>query len=54
MPVDDVAGYAEDLPANTQQFGTTEPEEEQTSATEPPATLLDPAAIVWRPLVLEP
>jgi hypothetical protein len=54
MPVDDVAGYAEDSPANTPQFGTTEPEEEQTPASEPPATLLDPAAIVWRPLLLEP
>ncbi len=54
MPVDDVAGNAEDSPANTQQFGTTEPEEEQTPATEPPATLLDPAAILWRPLLLEP
>lgn len=54
MPVDDVAGYAEDSPANTQQFGTTELEKEQTPATEPPATLLDPAAIVWRPLLLEP
>lgn len=54
MPVNDVAGYAEDSPADTRQFGTTEPEEEQTPATEPPATLLDPAAIVWRPLLLEP
>jgi len=54
MPVDDVAGNAEDSPASTQQFDTTEPEEEQTPATEPPATLLDPADIVWRPLLLEP
>lgn len=54
MPVDDVAGYAENPLASTQPFGTTEPEEEQTPATEPPATLLDPAAIVWRPLMLEP
>lgn len=54
MPVDDVAGYAENPPASAQPFGTTEPEEEQTPATEPPATLLDPAVIVWRPLMLEP
>lgn len=54
MSVDDVAGYAENPPASAQPFGTTEPEEEQTPATEPPATLLDPAAIVWRPLMLEP
>lgn len=54
MSVDDEAGYAENPPASTQPFGTTEPEEEQTPATEPPATLLDPAAIVWRPLMLEP
>ncbi|MBN6776182.1 hypothetical protein JRG42_23115 [Pseudomonas granadensis] len=54
MPVDDVAGYAEDSPAHTHQFGTIEPEEEQTLETEPPAALLDPAAIVWRPLLLLP
>ncbi|MFG6205803.1 hypothetical protein [Pseudomonas retamae] len=54
MPVDDVAGNAEDLPAGTQQFGTIEPAGERTPAIEPPAPLLDPAAIVWRPLLLEP